>query len=306
MQPSPLQLEVNPLGTYGSHSRRSFVSDRVATPPEYLPPRPSLAAQLLSAAAPHLGGSALPPAMTYTEGLTILPAHLALAFSNRHRHAELHALPQRSLPLAARAALRADLGLPPPPTVVLAYLDRLHAIDTRTLRAWAAVLARAPESRLLLPDHPPGARANLEARFRAAGLPDADPPRLLWSAALARDESARARAMAAADLVLDCPGKSDGAVAAEARPRPLVLPRARAPRGAHALTARRAQAGLVAAPLLTLPRRKLVGRRSASAVLAAYPQQGGPPLLEEHPPPLIARNVFPRSRAHPRLPSPPA
>jgi hypothetical protein len=32
--------------------------------------------------------------------------------------------------------------------------------------------------------------------------------------------------MAAADLVLDCPGKSDGAVAAEARPRPLVLPRA--------------------------------------------------------------------------------
>jgi len=178
MQPSPLQLEVNPLGTYGSHSRRSFVSDRVATPPEYLPPRPSLAAQLLSAAAPHLGGSALPPAMTYTEGLTLLPAHLALSFSNRHRHAELHALPQRSLPPAARAALRADLGLPPPPAFVLAYLDRLHAIDTRTLRAWAAVLARVPDSFLLLSDHPPGARANLEARFRPRPRP---PARTNWT-----------------------------------------------------------------------------------------------------------------------------
>ncbi|KAJ1493663.1 hypothetical protein T484DRAFT_1767629 [Baffinella frigidus] len=49
---------------------------------------------------------------------------------------------------------------------------------------------------------------------------------------VALNATVRVDAMAAADLILDCPGKSDGSVAAEA--------------------------GIVAAPLLTLPKRKLV------------------------------------------------
>ena len=43
---------------------------------------------------------------------------------------------QRSLPPSARAILREGLDLPVLPAFVFAYLGRLHAIDTKALKAW--------------------------------------------------------------------------------------------------------------------------------------------------------------------------
>lgn len=257
MKPSALQLEVNPMGTHGT--ARLFVTDRVVTPPEYLPPRPLLPVQLMHAAA--LGE--LEQAVTYTEGVIMLPPRVSSSFSARHRHSNLHELPLRTEPQHRRQALQAELGLPSD-RVLLAYGGRMHAVTDESLRAWLAILQQVQRSVLLLPDHPPGVRSNLEARAAAMGLADVQ-QRVIWQGDMALNETARCRVLAAVDLLLDTPGRSVGGAAAEAL--------------------------LAAAPLLSLPQRSLGSRIAASQVLAAYPEAGGPPLLEDHAPHLVARNM---------------
>ena len=71
MKPSAEQLEVNPMGTHGTP--RLFVTDRVVTPPDYLPARPLGPMQLIKTAALEQ----LDQAATYTEAVIMLPPRVA-------------------------------------------------------------------------------------------------------------------------------------------------------------------------------------------------------------------------------------
>jgi hypothetical protein len=257
MKPSALELEVNPLGTHGTG--RCLVSDRIVTPPEYLPARPLLPMQVINSAVLQ----DLDQAVTYTEGVMLLPPRVASSFSARHHHYNLHELPLRTEPQHRRRALQAELGLPAN-RMIMAYAGRMHAVTDASLAAWLAILARAPLSVLLLPDHPPGARQHLEQRAARMGLDHLE-ARLVWNSDMALNETARCRVLAAVDLVLDTPARSLGGGVA--------------------------QALLAAAPMVSLPQRSLGSRAATSQLLAAYPETGGPPLLEDHAPHLIARNM---------------
>jgi len=257
MKPSALQVEVMPQGTFGTD--RVFVSDRIVTPPEYVPARAPLAQQLLNTAVLEQ----LADAVTYTESLIVLPPRVSASFSSRHEHANLHQLPLRTDPQHRRRAIRSQLGLPAD-GLLYAYGGRLHSITDLSLEAWVKVLQQVPSSHLVLAEHPPEAREKLTARAAGMGLADAA-GRLVWNAEMGLNDTARCLVLAAADLVLDTPALSFGGAVA--------------------------QAMLVSAPLLTVPHRSLASRMATSQVLAAYPESGGPPLLEDHAPFLLARNV---------------
>jgi predicted O-linked N-acetylglucosamine transferase (SPINDLY family) len=257
MKPSAVQVEVMPLGSFGTD--RVFVSDRVVTPPEYVPPRAPMPQQLLNSAVLQQ----LPDAVTYTESLLVLPPMVSASFSARHEHTNLHELPLRTDPQHRRLALRSQLGLPSD-ALLYAYGGRLHSITDLSLQAWVKVLELVPNSHLVLAEHPPEAKHKLTERAGAMGLADAA-LRLVWNSEMGLNDTALCLVLAAADLVLDTPTLSFGGAVA--------------------------QAMLVSAPLLTVPHRSLVSRMAASQVLAAYPESGGPPLLEDHAPFLLARNV---------------
>jgi len=168
LQPSALQIEVKPMGTHGT--ARVLISDRIVTPPEYLPPRPEVPSHLMTAASAGL--DQLDPAVTYTETVVMLPSRVSSSFSSRHHHNNLHQLPLRTDLPHRRRALRDHLGLPND-TMIYAYVGRVHAITDESLQAWVTVLQDVVGSVLLLPDHPPGAREILEKRTAAMGLAQA-------------------------------------------------------------------------------------------------------------------------------------
>ena len=178
-----LSFEVKPLGTHGT--ARCLVSDRIVTPPEYLPARPLLPMQLINSAVLQ----DLDQAVTYTEGVMLLPPRVASSFSARHHHYNLHELPLRTEPQHRRRALQAALGLPAD-RMIMAYAGRMHAVTDESLAAWLAILARANPSVLVLPDHPPGARQQVEQRAARMGLADVE-TRLLWKSDMALNETAR-------------------------------------------------------------------------------------------------------------------
>jgi protein O-GlcNAc transferase len=136
------------------------------------------------------------------------------------------------------AALRAALGLPPPPTIVFGCANQVYKIDPPTLDAWAAILRAVPDSVLWLLRFPPAAEPRLRAEAAARGLP---PSRLVFTDVAPRD--AHVARAAAADLYLDTPTVN-----------------------AHTTACDVLWAG---APILTLPRATMASRVCASLVTAA-------------------------------------
>lgn len=105
--------------------------------------------------------------------------------------------PADSRQTVAGAGTRADWGLPDEGGV-LACFNQIYKLNETTWKSWLAIIAATPGAVLWLLDPGPLARARLDARWRACGLP---PERLVWAPVCPHPE--HLGRLRHADLVLD-------------------------------------------------------------------------------------------------------